>query len=136
MPTDPFMILVTPEPRFATAAGVSPANFCDDQNVSSAAAMIVRTRREACNINSALRNYPHRVQLSAPLRNLGRRPGFRPGFRQVRAGLRPARDFLEGGSKAGRRQVRTCLYHLFSTQKCRELVADRTNLSKARSRSR
>jgi len=34
VPTDPAMILVTSDERFATTAGISTANFCDNQNVS------------------------------------------------------------------------------------------------------
>ena len=71
------------------------------------------------NINSALRNYLYRVQLSAPLLY----PGRRPGVRQFRAGLRPARDFLEGvesRSQTGSNLSTTC----FRPQKCLELVAD------------
>jgi len=51
-----------------------------------------------------------------------RRPGFRPGFLQVRAGLRPARDFF--GSKAGRRQVRaisTCRHSSNLSATCFQL---------------
>jgi len=34
VPTDPFMVLVTPDVRFANSAAVAPASFCSDQNVS------------------------------------------------------------------------------------------------------
>jgi len=77
-----------------------------------------------------------------PLRYPGRRSGFRPGLRQFRAGLRPARDFF--GSKAGRRQVRaisTChvstpphktrtgLRPAFDPKKVASWSQTRTNLS-------